>query len=249
MVSGEKRKHKQVDEDVILTPFGYNVRKKSDQRHEALEKACRRYNPLTVMRHINLVANSNKDNEKTYRILRKDVDYLKKIYKEMIKGGQNDDEEIIEDEEDHFFSEEHEYDDGTKLKIKSADTSDMANVEKYDEDNNFESDYIKSVDKTVCIYHSGVLMGYVCYHEMDDGKVMIDLFNVTKGYAGILIKFIMRVFGVLGYHFVCCTLRTEGDKETHIRRMNTMISAGFMVIDYEPTLITVMAEIHHQKLL
>ena len=65
--------------DVSLRRFGYDTDKSVRGRHEALDKASARHNPLKVIRHLNLARNYQAD-AKAKRVMGEDVKYMSRQY-------------------------------------------------------------------------------------------------------------------------------------------------------------------------
>ncbi len=68
-------------EDVgMLGEFGYSLKKTHEDRVKALKKACKKYDMLKVLRHINALRTLFKSNESYYNKLDKDLKWLQKHY-------------------------------------------------------------------------------------------------------------------------------------------------------------------------
>jgi len=68
-----------------LSKSGYNIHKNKKTRHSSLRKASKKYNPLAVLRHINLIRNLQSGNKKVHKKMSSDVDYMKGFYKKSKK--------------------------------------------------------------------------------------------------------------------------------------------------------------------
>lgn len=66
--------------DVSLSKCGYKLRYADSTRKRALRTASKKYGVLTVLKRINLIRNITKTGTKNKNIMKKDVDYLKKLY-------------------------------------------------------------------------------------------------------------------------------------------------------------------------
>ena len=65
-----------------LSKYGYSTKKSSGDRQKALREATFDLKaPLEILRHLNLIANYMSWNPKTQAKLRKDVEYMSKLYK------------------------------------------------------------------------------------------------------------------------------------------------------------------------
>jgi hypothetical protein len=65
-----------------LTKFGYKTSKKQRSRHTSLKKASKRYGKLSVLRHINLIRNLQKNNKPIHKTMSSDVKFMSRYYKE-----------------------------------------------------------------------------------------------------------------------------------------------------------------------
>ena len=75
------------DPNVHLSKFGYSTSQSASKRHNSLKKSSKQYGTLPVLKRLNLIRNitSTKTSEKTkesHDIMSKDVEYMKKIYKQ-----------------------------------------------------------------------------------------------------------------------------------------------------------------------
>jgi hypothetical protein len=64
----------------VLGPFGYSIDKAIDTRHRALKRASKYYNPLEILRHLNLIRNYQPKDSRAEKIMSKDVDFMSKYY-------------------------------------------------------------------------------------------------------------------------------------------------------------------------
>ncbi len=69
-------------EDVgMLGDFGYSLKKPHEERVRALKSACKKYDMLKVLRHVNALRTLFKSNESYYKKLDKDMKWIQKHYK------------------------------------------------------------------------------------------------------------------------------------------------------------------------
>ena len=71
----------EIDKNIHLRNYGYNVKDKPQSREKALKKASRELGTLPTLRRLNLIANYNKWNPEVESKMRDDVEYLKYEYK------------------------------------------------------------------------------------------------------------------------------------------------------------------------
>jgi hypothetical protein len=64
----------------VLGPFGYSIDKTIDTRHRALKRASDYYNPLEILRHLNLVRNYQPKGSRAEKIMTKDVEFMSRYY-------------------------------------------------------------------------------------------------------------------------------------------------------------------------
>ncbi len=64
-----------------LSKFGYSTAKKSSSRHESLKRSSKKYGTLPVLKRLNLIRNITAPNQKAHDVMSKDVEYMKKLYK------------------------------------------------------------------------------------------------------------------------------------------------------------------------
>jgi hypothetical protein len=65
-----------------LSKQGYSTKKNAQSRHESLKKSSKKYGTLPVLKRLNLIRNITAPNLKAHEVMSKDVDYMKKIYKQ-----------------------------------------------------------------------------------------------------------------------------------------------------------------------
>ena len=64
-----------------LTKFGYSTKKTARTRHTAINKAVRKYGPLSMYRKLNVLAIYNKNKHKrTAKIAKSDRNYIGKLH-------------------------------------------------------------------------------------------------------------------------------------------------------------------------
>jgi hypothetical protein len=66
--------------EIHLSNFGYSLKDTKQERQKSLKKASKKHSTLKVLKRTNLIANYSQWNEKNYKKLRQDVDFLKKEY-------------------------------------------------------------------------------------------------------------------------------------------------------------------------
>jgi hypothetical protein len=70
----------QPDDMIHLSDYGYSLDRSRDQRREALRKASKENNSLTILRRVNLIRNLSRGVEENYEKLSEDVKYLSNRY-------------------------------------------------------------------------------------------------------------------------------------------------------------------------
>lgn len=69
-------------DNIHLSDVGYAVHKSESARHRSLKRASKKNGALPVVRRLNLIRNLTRSGSKNKKILSKDVEYVKKIYKQ-----------------------------------------------------------------------------------------------------------------------------------------------------------------------
>lgn len=69
------------DPDIHLSSQGYSVARPTMKRQTALKRSSKEIGTLPVIRRLNLIRNLTKRGTKNRKILSKDVDFMKKLYK------------------------------------------------------------------------------------------------------------------------------------------------------------------------
>jgi hypothetical protein len=69
-----------LDKEISLASYGYSTVKSKQSREIALKKASKDIGTLPVLKRTNLIRNYSKWNPKSYDVLSKDVEFLKKQY-------------------------------------------------------------------------------------------------------------------------------------------------------------------------
>lgn len=64
-----------------LSKQGYSTAKKSSSRHESLKKSSKKYGTLPVLKRLNLIRNLTAPDLEAHKVMSKDVEYMKKLYK------------------------------------------------------------------------------------------------------------------------------------------------------------------------
>lgn len=64
-----------------LSKYGYSLKDNKKKRQASLKRASKKNTTLSVLRRTNLIANFSSWNEKNYKKLRNDVEFLKKLYR------------------------------------------------------------------------------------------------------------------------------------------------------------------------
>jgi hypothetical protein len=69
-----------IGNEIHLSNFGYSLKDTKQERQKSLKKASKKHGTLKVLKRTNLIANYSQWNEKNYKKLRQDVEFLKKEY-------------------------------------------------------------------------------------------------------------------------------------------------------------------------
>ena len=79
-MSSKKGLLPQPSDNVHLSKYGYSTSKSRLSREKALRKSSKKLGTLPVLRRLNLIKNISAD-KKTKKIMKRDVNFLKKQYK------------------------------------------------------------------------------------------------------------------------------------------------------------------------
>jgi hypothetical protein len=64
-----------------LSKQGYSTAKKTSSRHESLKRSSKKYGTLPVLKRLNLIRNLTAPDLEAHKVMSKDVEYMKKLYK------------------------------------------------------------------------------------------------------------------------------------------------------------------------
>jgi hypothetical protein len=66
--------------ELHLSKYGYSLKDAKQARQQSLKKASKKFGTLKVLKRTNLIANYSQWNDKNYKKLRQDVEFLKDEY-------------------------------------------------------------------------------------------------------------------------------------------------------------------------
>jgi hypothetical protein len=64
-----------------LSKQGYSTAKKASSRHNSLKRSSKKYGTLPVLKRLNLIRNLTAPDLEAHKVMSKDVEYMKKLYK------------------------------------------------------------------------------------------------------------------------------------------------------------------------
>lgn len=64
-----------------LSKQGYSTAKKASSRHNSLKRSSKQYGTLPVLKRLNLIRNLTAPDLEAHKVMSKDVEYMKKLYK------------------------------------------------------------------------------------------------------------------------------------------------------------------------
>ena len=65
-----------------LSKQGYSTAKKASSRHDSLKLSSKKYGTLPVLKRLNLIRNLTAPDLEAHKIMSKDVEFMKKLYKQ-----------------------------------------------------------------------------------------------------------------------------------------------------------------------